>query len=127
MPMLLPAVFDEDLLAPHGRKPVGDRARDDIRRASGGDRHDDAHRLGWVGRLRVPRAKQKTRDKGLGGGERNQAATGEHVGDLRFLDMPILSAVRGDLYSQVARQISARGDGSSEAEGYNGRILYASA
>src|SRR5262249_615502 len=51
-------ILDEHLLAPHRGKLVCEHARDNIRRTSRGDRHNDAHGFGWVaglGRLRAPR------------------------------------------------------------------------
>ena len=50
-------VLDENLLAPHPRQLFGEHACDDIRRAAGGDRHNEAHgpiREIGSGRLRAP-------------------------------------------------------------------------
>src|SRR5262249_36977268 len=52
-------ILDEHLLAPHRGKLVCEHARDNIRRTSRGDRHNDAHGFVWVAGLRRLRARHE--------------------------------------------------------------------
>ena len=87
-------VLDKNLLMPHGRQLVGERARDDVGQTAGRHRHDDAHGFAWVSALRRLRAASADKNAGrdrLGDREHNQVATAEHVSHPRCLDGTILS------------------------------------
>ena len=57
-------VLDDDLLAPHPRKLFGEHARDDIGRAPGRDRHNEAHGLIWEISFRRLRARLPNEEVG---------------------------------------------------------------
>src|SRR5215831_16539528 len=60
-PMLLPApaLFSMNTCWPHIAESLSASMRDNIRRTSRGDRHNDAHGFGWVAGLRRLRARRE--------------------------------------------------------------------
>jgi hypothetical protein len=100
-------VLDHDLLTPLRREPFGEHACDDIGRAAGGDRHDEAHGFMRVIGLRCLRARlgnEEARRECQRGRQGNQVTTGQHGGTpVVGLDAGTLALNRGSPYSAKGR------------------------
>jgi len=78
------AIFNDELLTQPLRQPLPDEPRGNVRRAGWSERHDQAHRPGWIG-LR-PRDARDCRQRGNARGQMQKISAGKF-----YLEPPFTS------------------------------------